>query len=261
VLLALALLADCASAAIITNASGRRTVKPSATVTIRTTTSGQRQIAIRIDPEIPLAFRLDVAYPEEWVQPVNFGGINTSLNGSAIEFIEPYLPVGGFGLAMVTTTDEGGGLISNIEGRYAPDRVRSELTPDGAAPLDDTPVGNRPDGGADLFTLYFVDNAPDEDKTFTVLGVEPRGVDPTYERYIADNFLDLKIDDPTDPRNGELVRISGFDIERLDIFVPGARREGDPSDPRPVPLPAAVWAGLLGGALAFRKRRSRVSRR
>jgi hypothetical protein len=229
--------AEPVSAAIIQNANGRRTVKTKGSVKITTTTSGQRRIAITIDPEITTAFRLDVLYPEDLVEPVGFGGFNTSLNSAAITFVEPYVPAQTLVPPMLLgPADNGGagGMISNIEGAFAGMR--------GFDPLDPQP--NRDDGGSDLFTLTFIDLNPRADKVFTVLGVDEKGIDPSFRRFIEDNFLEIKIDDPGDPLDGQIVRIGGDGIERTEIFVPGVSG-GDTT--RPVPLPAAVWVGIVLG--------------
>jgi hypothetical protein len=245
----LSLLAATSQAAIINNANGRRTVKTTGKVTIKTTTRGQRQIAITIDPDITTGFRLDILYPEDLAEPVNFGGFNTFLSSGAIEFIEPFVPTTTIGVdapsILPPGATGGGGLISNIEGMAS--LPGPGFGPIGAAP----PV----DGGTDLFTISFIDKDPTADKVFTVLGVDDKGIDPSLARFIADNYIDILIDDPSDPLNGQVVRIGGNGIDRTDIFVPGIKID---TDPNAVPLPAAVWMGLAGGVgVLVRRVRSR----
>jgi hypothetical protein len=247
----LAILAESSPAAIINNANGRRTVKTTGKVTIKTTTSGQRQIAITIDPDITTGFRLDILYPEELAEPVNFGGFNTFLSGGAIQFIAPFVPTTSIGADAPTILPPaahggGGGLISNIEGMSS--LPAPAFGPVAAAPPED--------GGTDLFTLFFIDKDPTADKVFTVLGLDEKGIDPSLARFIEDNYIDILVDDPSDPLNGQIVRIDGNGIDRTDIFVPGIHIGGDPN---PVPLPPAAWAGLAGaaGILLNRLRQSR----
>jgi hypothetical protein len=93
-LITMLVIGQSVDAAIINAASGKRRAKTRGTVTITTTTSGQRQIAIKIDPDVTTAFRLDVLYPDESVTPVGFAGFNTTLQNEAIVYVEPYASAG-----------------------------------------------------------------------------------------------------------------------------------------------------------------------
>jgi hypothetical protein len=236
-------MAESSRAAIIANANGRRTVKTTGKVTIKTTTGGQRQIAITIDPDITTGFRLDILYPEDLAEPINFSGFNTFLSSGAIQFIAPFVPTTTIGTDAPTILPPGvtggGGLISNIEGM-------SSLPGPGFGPIGAAPPT---DGGTDLFTLFFIDKDPTADKVFTVLGLDEKGIDPSLARFIADNYIDILVDDPSDPLNGQVVRIGGNGIDRTDILVPGIKID---TDPNAVPLPPAAWAGLVGGGMALR---------
>src|SRR4051812_20837094 len=89
-LITVLVIGQAAEAAIINAATGRRRATLSGQVKITTTTTGQRQIAIKIDPDVTTAFRLDVLYPSDSVTPVAFGGFNTLLQNEAIVYVEPY---------------------------------------------------------------------------------------------------------------------------------------------------------------------------
>src|SRR5580765_7058195 len=177
---------EASDAALIKNIGA----KTSGTVKITTTTKGQRQIALTIDPGGAVtAFRLDVVYQPKFVTPEAFDGFVPFLTDEAVQFVPPYGGAVGGGATILPTTP---GLISNVEGAYVFPAPVGPL----AAPA---PVPNRPDGGSDLFTLFFIDNAPTVDKVFTILGVDDKGIDPDFAPYIADNFLDIYVDDPNDP--------------------------------------------------------------
>jgi hypothetical protein len=108
-------------------------------------------------------------------------------------------------------------------------------------------VPNRPDGGSDLFTLYFIDHDPARDKTFQILGTGDTGVAPEFAGYVADNYLHVLVDDPTDPLYGQIVRLTGDEIDGATIFVPGIPREPGPA----VPLPGAAVSGLAGAGAVW----------
>jgi hypothetical protein len=229
-------LAGVSEGALIANA-GR--AKTSGRVVV-TTTKGQRLIAITIDPGVVTAFQLDVTFPNLFVAPVAASGIGGLLPGQAIDFIAPYGGAIGGGASILPMPGAGtDGLINNISGQAS--------FPPGFAP-----AANRPDGGSDLFTLYFIDNAPTVDKVFTILGVDSKGIDPDLARYISDNYLDVYIDDPNDPLNGQIVRYTGEQIEAATIIVPGIPKDSS------VPLPLSVWSGLIGsGVIAVVSRKTR----
>src|SRR5437899_676305 len=139
-------LSQSARAAIIT-ASGSKTAKTSGMARVVTTTKGQRQILITIDPGVATAFQLDVVYPLDLVTPGGFDGIIPFATDEGVTLVPPY--TGGVGGGATILPGFAGlkvGLINDVEGRY----------PLGAAP----PVPNRPDGNSDLFTLSFIDLAP-----------------------------------------------------------------------------------------------------
>jgi hypothetical protein len=221
-------LSRCAQAAIIT-ASGSRTAKTSGMARVVTNTKGQRQILITIDPGVATAFQLDVVYPDDLVAPAGFDGINPFATDEGVTLVPPYTGGVGGGASILpgfTGLKGVGGLISNVEGRYV----------FGAAP----PVPNRADGNSDLFTLSFIDLAPERDKVFTVLGLTTKGIDPDFARYISDNFLDV-----FDPETGQIVHYEGEQTEAATIIVPGISGGG----PGTVPLPAGVWVGLICGPI------------
>ena len=60
-----------------------------------TTTKGQRQILITIDPRAATAFRLDVVYPSEFVTLAGFDGIRPFATDEGVTLVPPY--VGGVG--------------------------------------------------------------------------------------------------------------------------------------------------------------------
>jgi len=126
-----------ASAALIKNTGA----KLSGTAKVTTNTKGQRQIALTIDPGAVTAFQLDVTYQPGFVTPAAFDGINPALTDEAVHFVPPY---GGAVAGGASILPGVSGLISNIAGQYT----------QGFGP----PVPNRPDGGNDLFTIYFIDN-------------------------------------------------------------------------------------------------------
>src|SRR5437667_7421154 len=201
ILLFLVVLSHCAGAAIIT-ASGSKTAKTSGMARVITTTKGQRQILITIDPRVATAFRLDVVYPMDLVTPAGFDGISPFATDEGVTLVPPYTGgVGGGAMILPGFAGLKAGLISNVEGRYV----------FGAAP----PVPNRADGNSDLFTLSFIDLAPEQDKVFTVLGLETKGINPDFARFISDNFIDI-----FDPQTGEIVRYEGEQIEAATIIVP-----------------------------------------
>jgi hypothetical protein len=241
---ALVLIAFSASvnAAIIANLTGKK-VTTSGTATVTTNSKGQRQIAITIDPGVVTDFQLDVLYPSDVVTPLGYDGITPRLTDQAVQFAAPYGGSVGGGASILPPP--GGlktGLINDIQGHYQ--------FPPGLA--GNVPLANRPDGNSDLFTLIFIDNDPTVDKTFTVLGVDSKGVDPDFAPFIADNFLDVYIDDRTDPLDGQIIRITGDDIGAAQIFVPGISKDAN------VPLPLGVATGLFGGGHGGRKQ-SRTS--
>jgi hypothetical protein len=215
-------LSQCAGAAIIT-ASGSKTAKTSGMARVVTTTKGQRQILITIDPGVATAFRLDVAYPMDLVTLAGFDGINPFATDEGVTLVPPY--TGGVGGGATILPKFAGlkvGLINDVEGRY----------PLVAAP----PVPNRADGNSDLFTLSFIDLAPEQDKVFTVLGLDAKGIDPDFARLISDNYLDVY-----DSETGQIVHYDGEQIEAATIIVPGIAGGG----PGAVPSPAGVWVGLM----------------
>ena len=219
---------QCAQGAII-NASGSKTAKTSGQARVITNTRGQRQILITIDPAVATAFRLDVVYPSEFVTLAGFDGISPFATDEGVTLVPPYVGgVGGGATILPSIAGPKVGLINDVEGRY----------PLGAAP----PVPNRADGNSDLFTLSFIDLAPEQDKVFTVLGLDTKGIDPDFARFISDNFLDI-----FDSDTGQIVHYEGEQIEAATIIVPGISGGGAPGS---VPLPAGVWVGLSGGALA-----------
>jgi hypothetical protein len=238
-------LTESAHGALITAAGGRRKAKTSGTYKITTTTQGQRQIAIAIDPSVTTAFRLDVIFPDGLVTPVSLSDTNSELTDDGIDYFEPYVASGPRASILPGLTDVGG-IISNVEGRLAAQTV------EGAAP--ELPAPNRPDGGSDLFTLYFIDHAPEETKHFMIVGVSDRGVDPSFDRYIGDNYLEALIDDPDDPLHGQLYRFAGDEIEAGIITIPGLETHGGPGG---VPLPPAVLSGVAGAAAVLVRRAHR----
>ncbi len=235
-------LSQCAGAAIIT-ASGSKTARTSGLARVVTTTKGQRQILITIDPGVATAFRLDVVYPLGLVTPAGFDGIIPFATDEGVALVPPY--TGGVGGGAMIVPGFAGvkvGLISDVEGKYL----------FGAAP----PVPNRADGNSDLFTVSFIDLAPEQDKVFTVLGLDAKGINPDFARFISDNYLDI-----FDPETGEIVHYEGEQIEAATIIVPGISGGG----PGTVPLPAGVWAGLIccgaagAAALKIRRREARTT--
>jgi hypothetical protein len=237
-LLAILLAAPFSHAALIANA-GKAKLKGKVSVT--TTTKGQRQIAITIDPFAVIAFQLDVLFQSGFVTPMAFDGITPLLTEDAVQFIPPYGGAVGGGASILPGVP---GLISNVKGQY--------IFPPGFAGANPEP--NNPDGSNDLFTLYFIDNAPTVDKTFTILGVDDKGIDPDYAKYIADNYIDVFVPDANDPAGGQTVRYTGDQIEPAIVFIPGITKDGSSS----VPLPLSAMSGLVGAglvALQFRKSR------
>jgi hypothetical protein len=237
-----ALPATDASAALI-QVAGRK-ARLSASVKIATNTKGQRQILITIDPGVTTAFNVDVAYPEKLVTPdfqpgVGSGGTLGAL--TPVTYLPPYGPTGGMGAPLIHAGVLNAiSLVSNIQGRY-PTLVG------GARPMP-----NRADGHSDLFTLTFNDNAPDQPRVFTVLGVGVGGsIDPALAPYVADNFIDAFIDDPADPLDGQTLHFTGDQIEMLSIVVPADARGADLPG---VPLPAGLFGGAAAGGLALARR-------
>jgi hypothetical protein len=231
-LLALFACSELSHAALIRNAKA----KTSGRVTITTNTKGQRQIAITIDPDAVLAFQLDVVYEPGLVTPAAFDGFTPGLTEEAVQFVPPYGGAIGGGASILPGVP---GLISNVSGQY--------IFPPGFAGT--IPQPNNPDGSNDLFTLFFIDNDPTADKTFTILGVDTKGIDPDYARFISDNYLDVFVPDPNDPAGGQTVRYTGDQIEAATIFIPGITKGGGSS----VPLPLSVMSGAIGAALVALK--------
>src|SRR6185436_18421468 len=87
-------LSERAGAAIITGVGGKRTAKTGGTAVIKTTTTGQRQIAITIDPGVTTAFRLDFLFPNELVTLVAVSDIGPELLDEAIDYVPPYVGSG-----------------------------------------------------------------------------------------------------------------------------------------------------------------------
>jgi hypothetical protein len=245
-LIGLALSANDASAALI-QVAGRK-ARLSASVKIATNTKGQRQILITIDPGVTTAFNVDVAYPENLVTPdfepgVGAGGTFGAL--TPVTYLPPYGPTGGMGAPLIHAGVLNAiSLVSNIQGQYP------------ALSGGARPIANRSDGRSDLFTLTFNDNAPDRPRVFTVLGTGTDGsVDPALTPYVADNYLDAFVDDPTDPLDGQTLHFAGDQIEMLSIVVPADGRDASQAPGVPsVPLPAGVVGGLLAGGLVVARR-------
>jgi len=236
--------ATSADAAIISSATGRRAIRTGGTYQIRTTTRGQRQIIITIDPSITTAFRVDVSYPSNLVAPDGFAGFGVGLPSTAIEYIPPYGNPKPLIPATLTAPGKGGdGVISNIEGEIV-GPVTGFQAPGTMPDLAGAPIAN-PAGGSNLFNLIFDDRAPEQDKVFKILGFDARGIDPANAGQVSDNFIDAVIDDPTDPLNGQVFHFSGEDIEQGYIIVPGEKNGGVGQ----VPLPSAIWGGLVVGAV------------
>lgn len=248
---ALAFCVDSASAALVTTITGKRTVRTGGTYQIRTTTRGQRQIIITVDPSVTTAFRLDVSYPSGIVTPDGFTSFGNTLAPSAIEYVPPYGNLSAPTSQLVNATIDGtrGGLISNVEGALLP----ALDTVAGFGPVTDSPAPNNSSGGSDLFRLIFNDNNPGVEKVFQILGFDSKGVSADNAPYVADNFLTARIDDPQDPDFGQFVTFSGEQIQQSFIVVPAEDTSGNPGG---VPLPPAVWGGLaLGGIAVWRTRR------
>jgi hypothetical protein len=199
-----------ASAAVIRTARHASTSNH----TIATTTSGQRSILMTVDPLNVAAFSLDVTFEAEKVE---FAGLQ-GLNGYIIDFYQ-------------FSTDGNDGGILNIHGYYPgynDHRIPADggLTGTAAAPLEAAAVSELPPAGeVNIFQLTFLDNAPDQDKTFQV--------------FASDNMDYITA---LNPDTGELTSAIGPYNPQTDEGVDGAI-----SVVAAVPLPPGLLVGGLGG--------------
>jgi hypothetical protein len=82
-------------------------------------------------------------------------------------------------------------------------------------------------------------------------------VDPTFGKFIEDNFLDALVSDPEDPLFGQIVHFRGEEIEAGEIVVEGIDVGGGNGPGGGIPLPPAVWMGMIGaGAVVLKKMRA-----
>ena len=186
--------------------------------TTTTTTSGQRNILMNVDPYNVASFQLDVSFEASKVQ---FLGI-TGLNGYIIDTDFQVITDGNFGK------------IDDIHGYYPGfnDRL-GEFNLDGPITngLPNPPAP--PAGEVDIFQLRFLDLRPDLDKLFGVFAENDdymTGFDP-----VTGGFTDA---------NGPFNPQTGLGVQPAFSVVPGIANGGG----NPVPLPPAIWIGLLSGA-------------
>jgi hypothetical protein len=186
--------------------------------TTTTTTSGQRNILMNVDPFNVASFQLDVSFEADKAMFVGVQG----LNGYIVD--DFHLTING-----------NMGIIDNIHGFYP--GFNDRLT-DGDL---EGPITNGvpnppapPAGEIDIFQLRFIDLRPDLDKLFGVFAGGPddymTGFDPATGGFT----------NAVGPFNGQTGVQSAFST------VPGI-----PNGGTPLPLPPAIWIGLLGGAGAL----------
>jgi len=205
-----------ASAGLIKSAGTAST----SNTTTTTTTSGQRTILMNVDPYNVASFQLDVSFE---ASKAMFLGV-TGLNGYIIDDFE-------------VSTDGNSGKIDDIHGYYPGfnDRL-GETNLDGPITngLPNPPAP--PAGEVDIFQLRFLDLRPDLDKLFGVFAESDdymTGFDP-----VTGGFTDA---------NGPFNPQTGLGVQPAFSVVPGIANGGG----NPVPLPPALWVGLLGGAGAL----------
>ena len=198
------------SAGVIKSAGTASTSSTSTT----TTTSGQRTILNNIDPYNVASFQLDVSFEADKAQ---FVGI-TGLNGYIVDDFQIHI-------------DGNMGIIDNIHGYFPGFNDRGGLELDGpitnGVPTPPAP----PPGEIDIFQVKFLDLRPDLDKLFGVFAGGPddymTGFDPATGGFT----------NAVGPFNGQTGVQPAFST------VPGI-----PNGGTPLPLPPAIWIGLLGGA-------------
>lgn len=199
--------------------------------TVKTTTSGQSQILMNVDPFNVASFNLDVSYEADKVQFVGILG----LNGYIVDDFNPF-------------TEGPTGMIEDIHGFFPgfQDRfIETETGDDG--PVFGLPTNPPPAGEVDIFQLIFLDLRPDLDKTFGVFASNSddyiRGIDPATGLFTS-------AVGPYNPLT---------DLGVLPAFSTVLGVPGPGGDPNNVPLPGALLMGLLGGSgvLANRFRRTR----
>jgi len=204
-----ALLAALGCASTEVSAAVIKTAKHASTSnhTVATTTGGQRQILMNVDPLDVASFRLEVSFEADKVE---FLGI-TGLNGYVID--ENYEVV----------TEGPGGLISGIHGYYPGFNDLISLQSGNTAAATNTP----PAGEVDIFQVAFLDLAPDQDKNFAVFA------DP-FDYINAYN-----------PDTGEITGAVGPYNPATDEGVDPAF--STVAGVSAVPLPGGLGMGLMGG--------------
>jgi hypothetical protein len=200
-----------ASAGVIKSAGTASTSSTSTT----TTTSGQRTILNNIDPYNVASFQLDVSFEATKAQ---FLGI-TGLNGYIID------------TDFQVIIDGNTGIINNIHG-YFPgfnDRI-TEGDLDGPITNGVPNPPAPPAGEVDIFQLRFLDLRPDLDKLFGVMA----GPDDYITGF--------------DPATGGTTTAMGPFNGQTGVQPAFSTVPGIPNGGNSVPLPPAIWIGLLGGA-------------
>jgi hypothetical protein len=220
-----ALLAALGCASTEVSAAVIKTAKHASTSnhTVATTTGGQRQILMNVDPFDVASFRLEVSFEADKVE---FLGI-TGLNGYVID---PNYEV---------VTEGPGGLISGIHGYYPGfnDLVAAQSASGAAAASNNPPAGE-----VDIFQVAFLDLAPEQDKNFAVFA------DP-FDYINAYNSDTGAITGAVGPYNP----VTDEGVDPAFSTVAGVSA---------VPLPGGLVMGLMGGSgvLAARFVRRRKSR-
>ena len=181
-----------------------------------TTTSGQRTILNNIDPYNVASFQLDVSFEANKAQFVSITGLN------------------GYVVDDFTLTINGNmGIIDNIHGYFPGFNDRGGLELDGPITNGLPTNPNPPAGEIDIFQVKFLDLRPDLDKLFGVFAGGPEdyitGFDPATGGFTTASG-------PTNGRTG---------VDPAFSVVPGIPTNGGGGT---VPLPPAIWIGLISGA-------------
>lgn len=211
-LFGLGLFAPTANGAIVKSANGGKTsVHPTIT-----TTTGQKQILLAIDPISITSFNLQVQFDADKVSFTNIQGVN----GYTVDYFE-------------ITYSGNIGFVTNITGHYISsthvDPIQTTppvVTIPAVVPQVQPVAPLPPPGEVVLFNILFNDNAPDRSKGF-VVSAGPNG-------YL--NGVD---------EVGTLYALAPNQIDPIDVQIAADA----------VPLPPVLGAGAMGGLMLLIRRR------